>query len=405
MDRSCAQWASGDLAGALACTRQALAIDPSCVDALANAGTIMWVMGDVGEAERLYRRANAIDPAHVGVHLNMATLCNEAGDVEAALQWIARAEALRPGDRDVIWHKGLLELALGSYADGWRHYEAGLDCVSLRGKGPGFPTAPWQGARCHRLLVWHEQGLGDTVQFVRYAKLCRERAEQVLVLCPDELIALVRSCPFVDDACASVIRGDFDEHVSLMSLPHVFGTTLETIPAPVPYLFADATRAAGWAQRMPDHKPRVGLVWAGNFRKTQLRFHPIDRGRSLSLRAMRPWLAIPDIAFYSLQKGDAAGEARNSGIIDFMDEVHDLADTAAIIANLDLVISVDTSVAHVAGAMGKPVWVLSRLDACWRWLRNRPDSPWYPTARVFGQTARGDWGSVITRIGDELARL
>ena len=154
---------------------------------------------------------------------------------------------------------------------------------------------------------------------------------------------------------------------------------------------------------MPAARLRVGLVWAGRFRADHPRFRIIDRARSVTLQALKPLLEQDGIDFYSLQKGDAAIEARDR-VVDFMAEVRDFADTAAIVANLDLVISVDTSVVHLAGAMGKPVWVLSRADACWRWLRNRPDSPWYPTARIFGQPAPGDWDSVIAKVAAELPR-
>jgi hypothetical protein len=168
---------------------------------------------------------------------------------------------------------------------------------------------------------------------------------------------------------------------------------------------ANQALATKWAGRIRGGKFKVGLAWCGNSRTNQLRFHVIDRNRSLSLTRLQPWLDLDNVEFYSLQKGPAANEAHGKNIIDFTDEINDFAETAAIIDNLDLVISVDTSVVHVAGAMGKPVWVLSRLDACWRWLRNRPDSLWYPTARVFGQTERGDWRSVIETVQRQLARL
>ena len=405
IDEACAHWANGNVDGALASCNRALAIDPSSVPALVNTGTIMWLNGDVVSAERLYARAHELDPTHIGVMLNIATLRNEEGDLERSLQWIEKAQAARPASQEVVWRRALIELAMGDYVDGWAHYEAGLGHADMRGKNPGFNTLPWDGIPCRRLLIWHEQGFGDTVQFVRYAKLCKERAEKVTVLCPPELVSLLRSCPAVDDAVAAVRAGDFDQHISIMSLPYRFRTTVDTIPAPIPYLFADERLAAKWHHRMRGPGLRVGLVWSGNVRKHQLRFQVIDRNRRLSLEAMQPWLDLPSITFYSLQKGESQKEAEGRNIVDWMDEVDDFADTAAIIANLDLVISADTSVAHVAGAMGKRVWVLSRLDACWRWLRNRPDSPWYPTARVFGQTERGSWRSVVDAVREELTRL
>jgi hypothetical protein len=405
IDKACEHWANGDVDGALASCRRALALDPSSVPALANTGTIMWLNGDLAQAERLYAKAHELDPAHVGVMLNIATLRHEEGDLEQSLHWIEKAQATPRTSPEVLWRRALIELAMGDYVNGWAHYEAGLGHEGMRGKGPGFNTLPWQGTRCRRLLIWHEQGLGDTIQFVRYAKLCKERAESVLVLCPAELVSLLKRCPFVDRASDAVRAGDFDQQISVMSLPHLFKTTLDTVPAPIPYLFADPALVAAWGRRMQRGGLRVGLVWSGNVRRNHLRFQVIDRHRRLSLGAMQPWLDLAGITFYSLQKGEAAREAEGRNIVNLMADVGDFADTAAIIANLDLVVSADTSVAHVAGAMGKPVWVLSRLDACWRWLRNRPDSPWYPTARVFGKTERESWSSVIDAVKYELTRL
>jgi Tfp pilus assembly protein PilF len=405
IDKACERWAHGDVDGALASCRRALALDPSSVSALANTGTIMWLNGDLAEAERLYAKAHELDPAHVGVMLNIATLRHEEGDLEQSLHWIEKAQATPGTSPEVVWRRALIELAMGDYVNGWAHYEAGLGHEGMRGKGPGFNTLPWPGTRCRRLLIWHEQGLGDTIQFVRYAKLCKERAESVVVLCPAELVSLLKRCPFIDQATDAVRAGDFDQQISVMSLPHLFKTTLDTVPAPIPYLFADEALVAAWGRRMQRGGLKVGLVWSGNVRRNQLRFQVIDRHRRLSLAAMQPWLDLAGITFYSLQKGEAAREAEGRPIVNLMDNVGDFADTAAIIANLDLVVSADTSVAHVAGAMGKPVWVLSRLDACWRWLRNRPDSPWYPTARVFGKTERESWSSVIDAVKYELARL
>jgi hypothetical protein len=232
VNQSRIHWDHGDVERALHCCGQALALDPLNVDALANAGTLLWVGGNGEQAQQLYLRAHELDPAHVGVMLNLAALRNDVADLDGACQWLARASARSPDDPEVVWHKSLLELAMGDYANGWKHYEAGLNSQAMRGLGPGFPTAPWNGDRCDRLLIWHEQGFGDTIQFVRYAKLCKERAARVCVLCPRGLVTLLRSCPFVDDATEAVDAGAFDQQISIMSLPYLFGTTLETVPAP-----------------------------------------------------------------------------------------------------------------------------------------------------------------------------
>ena len=401
IDRAVRHWTAGDLDAAMACCREALRLDPASVDALAHIGTLSWAKGDRTAARTLYREALARAPGHVGVLVNLATLDNEAGDVESSMRLIERAESVRPHDAQVLWRKGLLELAMGDYERGWRHHEAGLLDGALRGAGPGFDTPVWDGSPCDRLLLWHEQGFGDTIQFVRYARLCRARAKRVVVLCPSELVALVRSCPDVDEAVDSIAVGEFDAHVPMMSLPQRFGTTLGTVPADVPYLFAE--REHGMRSGCDD-RLQVGLVWAGN-RREETRFHLLDDSRNVPLRTMAPLLAIDGVAFHGLQTGPARSEIDGAPIVDAMTHVADFADTAAIVDRLDLVISVDTAVAHLAGALGKPVWILSRLDACWRWLRNRPDSPWYPSARVYGQTTRGDWSDVVERIARDLTVL
>jgi hypothetical protein len=201
-----------------------------------------------------------------------------------------------------------------------------------------------------------------------------------------------------------------DLHLSLMSAPDRLGTTLATVPGEIPYVAPDQALVAAWSRPLAGMSgPKVGLVWAGDPRPDDRRAHAIDRRRSMALRRLAPLLAVPGIAFVSLQKGSAAAEIGqlpdDLRPLDPMGEVSDFADTAGLIANLDLVISVDTSVAHLAGAMGKPVWILSRFDGCWRWLSGRDDSPWYPTVRLFRQAAPGDWDPVIARVVEALAKL
>jgi hypothetical protein len=200
-----------------------------------------------------------------------------------------------------------------------------------------------------------------------------------------------------------VARGDvlppFDLHCPMLSLPLALGTTVDTIPADVPYLSAPAAVAAAWGERLADYARglRVGLVWAGNPRAHSPDLAAIDRRRSITPERLAPLFDIEGALFFSLQK-DGPRAPDNLPMIDLMREIGDFADTAALIANLDLVISVDTSVAHLAAAMGKPVWVLDRFDSCWRWLRGREDSPWYPTLRLFRQPVSGDWDAVVARV-------
>jgi hypothetical protein len=250
------------------------------------------------------------------------------------------------------------------------------------------------------VLVVQEEGLGDTLQFLRYLPLLARRGARVAVAVPPALTRLMRTIPGVaevPDADAPIPRHDF--HCSFNGLPRAFETTLESIPCDVPYLAADPALAADWAQRLPVTQAfRVGLVWAGQARPWLPGFTGLDQRRSTSLATLAPLGTVTGVQFVSLQKGSAAAETQPFDMVDVMDDVRDFADTAAIVANLDLVISVDTSVVHLAGAMGKPVFLLDRYDNCWRWLSGREDSPWYPSLRIFRQRCSGDWGPVIERI-------
>jgi hypothetical protein len=257
------------------------------------------------------------------------------------------------------------------------------------------------------VLVVQEEGLGDTLQFMRYLPLLALRGARVAVAVPPALTRLLRRVPGVADVPAGdapVPQHDF--HCSFNGLPRAFETTLETIPRVVPYVAADPALVRHWAARMPTGDAlRVGLCWAGQARPWLTGFVGLDQRRSTCLATLAPLAAVPGTRFVNLQKGPAAAEIGTAGVdlLDVMDEVRDFADTAAIVANLDLVISVDTSVVHLAGAMGTPVFLLDRYDNCWRWLSGRDDSPWYPSLRIFRQQRSGDWAQVIARVATALA--
>jgi tetratricopeptide (TPR) repeat protein len=415
-------------------TRQ-LPLDPQNTETLNRLGTVLQRLGRLEEAVGYYQTALAINPYDARISGNLAINLRDLNRLEEAVAMGRHALHVMPESAEAWLNLGVFLqemgrhpeaidcfeqalqrdqalfqarqnkafslLALGRYEEGWQLYETGLGIVSLRGKCP-FPERLWRGEEItgKRLLLWCEQGLGDDLQFIRYAALCKARAGTVIVQCPAPLRRLFANCPFIDQFLDEVAAQDFDVHAPLMSLPYVFRTTLNTIPSSVPYLRISAATRRQWRDRFADSKGvKIGLVWAGKPHIAHISTHLIDKRRSLSLRQMRPLFEVAGVCFYNLQLG-AADVPRQ--LIDWMPDVKDFEDTAAIIENLDLVISVDTSVAHLAGGMGKPVWILSRFDACWRWLQNRPDSPWYPTARVFGQTTAGDWISVIDRMRTEL---
>ena len=314
----------------------------------------------------------------------------------------ARALGLVPGLAQAEWNLGLAELALGDFSAGWAHFERRwTGCPTLQGSYRFPPERAWQGEALagKRLLLWAEQGLGDTLQFIRYASLAAAAGATVWVEVQPPLVGLLRSVAGASEVHAFGEGPDrWDFHCPLMSLPYRFATTLETIPAAVPYLTADASAVARWRERLaalPGLK--VGLVWAGGARPGRVDLEAIDARRSLKLAALAPLAAVPGVQLVSLQKGPAAAEVAQApfSLVDWSDEWQNFADTAALVEALDLVISVDTAVAHLAGALGRPVWMLNRLDTCWRWLLERNDTPWYPSMRLFRQRESGAWDEVI----------
>jgi hypothetical protein len=356
-----------------------------------------------------HRRALELKPENANAQLNLGEALQRQGRIADAQAAYRRALDINPRLRQARFNLSLVELLLGDLRAGWTSYEARWDVYGRT--HPAFSRPQWQGGSLagKTILLHREQGLGDTLQFARYATLVARRGGRVVLETQKELLRLLASLEGVHQLVAS---GEplphFDVHSPLMSLPRVFETTLETIPAEIPYLHAVDSEAQAWAFRLGSRRClRVGLVWAGNARKDDPAASLVDRRRSIQFAQLGPLGQIPGIEFYSLQKGPPAEQASQPGhglcVIDHTVELRDFADTAALVANLDLVISVDTSVAHLVGAMGKPVWMLSRFDGCWRWLRDRPDSPWYPTLRIFRQARPDSWEDVIDNVRGALA--
>jgi hypothetical protein len=264
---------------------------------------------------------------------------------------------------------------------------------------PDFPQPQWQGDDLagRTVLVHAEQGFGDTLQFVRYLDRARGANGRVILVVPAPLERLLRPLPGVTVLPAGAPLPAFDVHLPLMSLPRVFGTRLDTIPAEVPYLSADPAAVAAWRERLAPDALTVGLVWSGN------PDHQYDGQRSIPVEPLLAALQVPGVAVYSLQKAvrpvDRAVPADRFGaVVDLAPKLSDFHDTAAAVTALDLVISVDTAVVHLAGALARPVWTLLPFVPDWRWLAGRDDSPWYPTMRLFRQPRRGDWTSVLARV-------
>lgn len=402
----------GQVDMALTANDRALAIDPGHSDSRYNRGLILIDLERFDAALVCFEQVLAAQPDHAGALGNRGVVMHVLGRFQEAIADFARVQVLQPGDRAARMNEGLARLAIGDFAGGWPRYEAryGTKMHPIR---RDFAQPQWRGEALppgRTILLHVDQGYGDTIQFCRYARLLARRAHVVMEL----PAALRRLLSTLSEDIDVVVEGDalpaFDLHCPFVSLPLAFGTTLETIPDNVPYLCADPALVAAWrarVQALPGLK--VGLVWAGDAGLAVPEAAARDRRRSIPLARLARLGEIPGVSFISLQKGKAAAQALppppGMTLHDWTAELKDFADTAALIETLDLVITVDTSVAHLAGALGKPVWIVNRFDACWRWLRNRADSPWYPSARLFHQPAVGDWGSVIREVAAALDQL
>ena len=465
--------------------RRSLEIQPRVPSVLNNLAAVLRSFGEPQEAVTVYREALEIEPQSALLHSNLGGALQEAGHLDEAIEEFHEALRLQP---DLSEAKGSLGLALllrGELLQGFRLYESrlALDRHRMPEQDKGtrrqgdketnavlFPVSPrprvsashptlpfWDGSPLNgkRILLRSEQGFGDTIQFIRYAQWVRERGGRVIVGAPPELKRLLTGQLGIEQV---VSKGDplapCDVQCMLMSLPVHFQTTLQTIPATVPYLHADPKLVEVFRRRIDEKsemrmsksetnpkfeeemlktslsnsgftfsdlfrisnfgfrasKPlRVGLVWAGGPRTKH------DRTRSLHLSSLTGLFEIPGVQWYSLQKGLAGQQLADlsfgnrqseiGNVVDWTSDLTDFADTPALIANLDLVISADTAVAHLAGALGKPVWTLISYVPDWRWLLGREDSPWYPTMRLFRQPGMGEWGPVIEKVAEELKRL
>jgi len=393
---------------AILCLLEAIRLKPDYVKAHNNLGAIYYDLDRIEEALARHREALAIDPQCAASHSNLGVVLQRMGRPDLAAHAYREAIRLDPQTTEAPNNLAMALLLQGDYAQGWRLHEKRWLSRPLKLGVRAFEQPMWTGdLEPKRLLIHAEQGLGDTLQFCRYLPLIDPRHEIVFeVQAP--LVDLMRQLPGVG---AVVARGeslpDFDAHCPIMSLPFVFGTTLDTIPSQTPYLRADPVKVAGWANRLePARGLKVGVVWAGGARPNQPELEPTNRRRSMTLSALAPLAKAAGVSFVSLQKGPPASEAHapppGMSLFDFTDDLNDFTDTAALVETLDLVISVDTAVAHLAAAMGKPVWLLNRFDTCWRWLMNRDDSPWYPTLRLFRQPAPGDWDAVAMDIAAAL---
>jgi tetratricopeptide (TPR) repeat protein len=380
--------------------------DPENLDALGNRGNALFKLNRPAQAIEVYDWALERKPTDAALLTNRAIALRRLDRPHEALMSAARAIAEKPDFAPARFVEASVRLALGDFAAGWRGYEWrwGGALAQQRRK---FAAPLWLGDQSldgKTILLHAEQGFGDTIQFVRYAPLLAERGARVVLEVQPQLVRLLSGMSGVETALA---RREplprFDYHCPLLSLPLALGTELPTIPAAVPYIVPPVDQIAIWRQRLPQQRPLIGVAWSGE------RAHDNDVNRSIGLAALAPLLDLPDVQFVSLahdlREDDAPYLGGRADLLQIGRHFSDFADTAAAIAQLDAVISVDTSVAHLAGAMAKPLFLLLPFAADFRWLRERQDSPWYPTARLFRQQRFGDWTGAVQEVVAEVSRF
>ena len=392
--------------------REILQFQPNAAEGHYFLGIILQDKGQIDDAIICYQEAISMNPNDAEAHSNLGQLLQRKGQVDEAMVCYQKAIDIDPNLAGAHFNKALTLLLSGNFQQGWKEFEwrwkSEVFC-SYNSCKRNFLQPLWDGSDINErtILLHAEQGFGDTIQFIRYAQLVRERGAKVILECQKELSSLLQN---VDGIHRVVARGEklpeFDLHCPLLSLPLFFDTTFKNIPARIPYVYVDNILIQNWKDKIQydNSKLKLGLVWSG--RLTHEQDH---RFRSCSLDILSPLGQLNNITFYSLQKGEGARQAKyppeGMRFFDYTDNIDNFSDTAAFIMNLDLIISVDTAVAHLAGALGKRVWILLPFVPDWRWLLNREDSPWYPTMRLFRQPSLGDWESVIAKVKNELQKL
>lgn len=388
---------------AIVAYQTALRIKPDFPEVYSNLGCALASEGRLHEAVAAHRSALALNPNLAEAHSNLANALVDQGRIDEAIAAYRSAVSINPEQAEVQCNLAMCQLLKGDWEAGWRGYEWRLKCGDAEDPSGGFTQPRWQGEDLggRTILLYAEQGLGDAIQFIRYVGPVAKRQGTVIVQCQPQLIQLFKQLPNVTQRFATGdVLPPFDVQCPLMSIPSVLGTRLESIPPQMPRLRAPPNCRESWKARLTGDsaKLKVGLVWAGN------PSHRNNLNRSIERSLLAPLADVPGVRLFSLQKG-SEDRGANPVLVDYTGELRDFSDTAGLIENLDLVISVDTATAHLAGAMGKRVWLLLPFAPDWRWMLDRPDSPWYPTMRLFRQDRPGDWAGVIRRVAAELAFL
>jgi tetratricopeptide (TPR) repeat protein len=377
---------------AIAAYRMAVKYEPDHSEAHSNLGVALRETGRMDEAIEEYRTAIRYDDECIDAYVNLGAALHDTGKGDEAITLLNRAIELNPQHAPAHYNLALTLLQKGDYDRGWKEYEHRAFALWARRK---IPAPLWDGGDLsgRRILLSGEGGYGDAIQFARFIPMVKKHGGHVVVQAQSELVRLLNRVEGADEVIPKDQRlPAIDVQCPLLSVPGIFGTTTQNLPS-APYLSADPAISGRWALKLAGQKGlRVGLAWAGS------PVHHNDKNRSIALSQFAPLRSVAEVQLFSLQKDHARDNSAAVDLIDWTAELSDFAETAGLIANLDLVISVDTAVAHLAGAMGKKVWLLLPYVADWRWLQDRSDSPWYPTMRLFRQETPGDWNPVIANV-------
>jgi tetratricopeptide (TPR) repeat protein len=392
--------AAGRFREAAAAFTRSLELHPDDPDTTHSLGAALEKAGDVEGGIRVLQETIRKFPKFAKPHMSLGAVFEHQARYDQALESFENAIALQPNYPKARAARAGIWLRRGEYGRGWEEYEWRWRVEKFPGRPPRPGPPVWDGSPLagRAILLFAEQGLGDTIQFIRYAPMVAQRGGRVIVEAPKPLTRLLRTVDGVSDVVTPDQHPHYDVQLPILSLPRVMKTRVESIPANLPYVSAPPDVAQTWKDKIPDDGKKIGLCWAG--------------GRSQPHRSIPAELIAKMIEglpskprFYSLQKEHLPGESPLCGIIDLMQDVQDFADTAALTAHMDLILSIDTSVAHLAGAMARPTWLMLARHCDWRWFDDREDSPWYPSVRLFRQEQIGDWTPVVARVRAALHAL
>ncbi len=394
----------GKIDEAIKVYKQVLSFNPDFVMAHCNLGSALQKKGLLNDAKRSYETAIALNPDYAMAYSNLGSIHQEFSDISKATANYDRAIVLNPDEPTAHKNRSTILLLQENFTDGWPEYEWRLQTKTHSVRDFGKPR--WDGSPLNgkSILVHAEQGFGDTIQFVRYLPMVKAQGGHVIFECHNNLLRLLKNSSgfdtIIERSSNNVPEVEFDFHIPLLSLPGLFGTNLDSIPSDVPYVTTDSNLTEKWQTRLnQDRNFKIGIVWAGN--PSFSNYHT----RSCSLSDFDALAEINGLSFYSLQKGAVSTESIAASMLkitDFKSELNDFADTASVISNLDLIISTDTAVVHLAGAIGRPVWALLHSAPDWRWWLKRTDSPWYPGMRLFRQSKLNDWTVVFNQVKEAL---